>query len=101
MLINGCWENRSESRLICRWFIACNVQSNGDMIGSVAGYSGHGCFEVERFRLWAADNQVTQLWIDNADRISGAEINFDSLPDTELQIAGSGMTKPSGKKVII
>ena len=87
MLINGCWENRSDSRLICRWFIACSVQPDGGMIGSVAGYSGHGVFEVERFRLWASGDQVQQLWIDNTDRISGVEIDLDSLPEGELQIA--------------
>jgi hypothetical protein len=44
---NGCWEDRSD-RIICRWMVTW--VSVGDLIaGCVAGYSGGGCFQLEKF----------------------------------------------------
>lgn len=44
---NGCWEDRSD-RIICRWMVAwTNVC--GVVAGCVGGYSGGGCFQLEKF----------------------------------------------------
>ena len=44
---NGCWEDRTD-RIICRWMVAwVNI---GDLVcGCIAGYSGGGCFQLEKF----------------------------------------------------
>lgn len=42
---------------------------------------------VECFDCGHSVIRVQQLWIDNTDRISGGEIDLDSLPEGELQIA--------------
>lgn len=44
---NGCWEDR-EDRTICRWFVAWTRIDNV-LSGCVAGYSGGGCFQLEKF----------------------------------------------------
>jgi hypothetical protein len=86
MFINAAWEIRSSSRYICRWFIAWMPSSDGGLIGAIAGYSGGGTFEVERFRAWSNNGDLNKLWIDFTDRISNEEIDFDFLPVEELLI---------------
>ncbi len=44
---NGCWEDR-DNRLICRWFVAWD-EIDGILVGCVGGYSGGGCFQLEKF----------------------------------------------------
>lgn len=46
---SGCWEKR-EGRSICRWMIAWVRVSDG-FLGCIAGYSGGGAFQVEKFVL--------------------------------------------------
>lgn len=46
---NGCWEQRP-GRVICRWMIAW-LDSDQHTAGCVAGYSGGGCFQLEKFYL--------------------------------------------------
>lgn len=46
---NGCWEAR-EGRVICRWMVTW-IESNKSKIGCIAGYSGGGSFQLERFYI--------------------------------------------------
>jgi len=46
---NGCWESRTD-RIICRWMFAW-LQIDNLTIGCVAGYSGGGAFQLEKFQL--------------------------------------------------
>jgi hypothetical protein len=46
---NGCWENRSE-RAICRWMLVWLLLENR-VLGCIAGYSGGGSFQLEKFQL--------------------------------------------------
>jgi len=46
---NGCWESRTD-RIICRWMLAW-LQIDNLTIGCVAGYSGGGAFQLEKFQL--------------------------------------------------
>ena len=50
---SGDWEAR-DSRNICRWMIAwTSAQSN--CMGAIAGYSGGGAFQLEKFFLSSND----------------------------------------------
>lgn len=44
---NGCWENRTD-RKICRWMVAW-TQLSDVTTGCIGGYSGGGCFQLEKF----------------------------------------------------
>ena len=46
---NGCWEIRSD-RIICRWMIVW-LLIDDRVLGCVAGYSGGGAFQLEKFQL--------------------------------------------------
>jgi hypothetical protein len=93
MFINGAWEARSETIFICRWLVAWENTTEGGMIGAIAGYSGGGSFEVERFRLWSLDQQVSKIWVDFTDRLSKEEIDFNTLPPDELLICEEAIDK--------
>lgn len=47
LLWSGCWETRPE-RIICRWILAW-VPRKQDVAGCIAGYSGGGAFQCEKF----------------------------------------------------
>ena len=49
ILWNGGWERRSD-HVICRWMVAW-FNRNKNLYGAVAGYSGGGCFQLERFSI--------------------------------------------------
>lgn len=86
MYLNAGWETGANEHFICRWFVGWDQTPEGGMIGAIAGYSGAGTFEVERFRAWTSHDQLTSLWIDFTDRISNEEIDFNNLPAEELTI---------------
>lgn len=86
MNINAAWSAAENQRYICKWFISWKSLPEGGMIGAIAGYSGAGAFEVERFRVWSSNDLLTSLWIDFTDHISNEEIDFNSLPANELLI---------------
>jgi hypothetical protein len=46
---NGCWEIRLD-RIICRWMIVWLLIEDR-VLGCVAGYSGGGAFQLEKFQL--------------------------------------------------
>jgi hypothetical protein len=46
---NGCWEVKV-GRCICRWMIAWTGDNN-NIDGCIAGYSGGGAFQLEKFQL--------------------------------------------------
>lgn len=70
---NGCWEIRP-GRTICRAMIVWSHMGR-DLYGCVAGYSGGGAFQLEKF--WLEDGEV---------RIE-ARSALSAWPDTGLQIA--------------
>ena len=43
-----------------------------------------GAFQVERFAAFGTEAKCTALWIDFTDRISGKEIDFESLKKADL-----------------
>ena len=78
MNTSGCWEQRPSGQVICRWMVAWHECEN-TILGGIAGYSGGGAFEVERFYGIVAKDGFESLWIDYTDKISGKEINFEKL----------------------
>ena len=44
---NGCWEDRGD-RIICRWMVSW-VRIGDFIAGCIGGYSGGGCFQLEKF----------------------------------------------------
>lgn len=46
---SGNWEDRGE-RIVCRWMIAWASIKSG-ILGAIAGYSGGGAFQLEKFFL--------------------------------------------------
>jgi hypothetical protein len=78
------WEIRSPAKSICRWFVSWAQLGNDRLSGAVAGYSGGGAFQVERFYATIEEGDVKSLWIDTEDKISGEEVAFDDLPEGVL-----------------
>ena len=89
MLINAGWEKKSKTKAICRWFIAWEKISASEYAGAVAGFSGGGSFIVERFYAQEKGGNLTHLWIDFTDVITGKEIDFDKCGKKAL-IAAEG-----------
>jgi len=63
MHINGGWEIKEE-RIICRWMIVWEDISDSFMIGCVAGYSGGGAFQLEKFNLIHENKRLIKLQIE-------------------------------------
>lgn len=82
--INAGWEVKM-GKVICRWFVCWAPYGKvGEFVGAIAGYSGGGAFEVERFYGRLKEDKLSQLWIDYTDRLTGEEIDFDSLGKIEI-----------------
>ena len=84
---NGCWENRSD-RIICRWMLVW-LQSDILALGCVAGYSGGGAFQLEKFqltdiKLLLESDEDFSLKLENAD-INLAEDCQDLVMDFHNQ----------------
>jgi hypothetical protein len=76
--LNGGWEKR-EGRTICRWFCAWKEVGEKQIAGVIAGFSGGGAFQLERFFATADGDKLSSLWIDMTDRISGEDVEFSDL----------------------
>jgi hypothetical protein len=81
--LNGAWEKR-DKKFICRYLIAWSDISNSEKVGFVTGYCGGGTFLCEKFYAFFENDQVKQLWIDYTDRISGYEIDFQTVEEQFL-----------------
>ena len=69
---SGDWEAR-DSRNICRWMIAwTSAQSN--CMGAIAGYSGGGAFQLEKFFLSSNDECYIEA-TDDLSFLNNEEIN--------------------------
>ena len=72
---SGCWEDRTD-RIICRWMVAYSVV-DGVLSGCIGGYSGGGCFQLEKFVkngeifYIEADSNLSEIF--NDDIINTAE----------------------------
>jgi hypothetical protein len=73
--IDGFWERRSDGQFRCRW-LACGKFHNEKFAGTVCGYSGHGCFEIENFVAVIVDQKLVNLYIDFRDLVQKTEIDF-------------------------
>lgn len=67
---SGCWEQRSE-RIICRWMLAWD-QVKDSLAGCIAGYSGGGAFQCEKF-LGKPGNLVLDC-DDDLSSVGGVEL---------------------------
>ena len=88
-MISAAWEIQSNSRAISRWFSILSPLTEDKYAGYIAGYSGGGCFEVEKIYCHLEGKNVLAFWCDMTDRISGKEIDFDEL-SSEAQAAFDG-----------
>ena len=69
---SGDWEAR-DSRNICRWMIAwTSAQSN--CMGAIAGYSGGGAFQLEKFFLSSNDECFIEA-MDDLSFLKNEQIN--------------------------
>ncbi len=93
MKINGAWEEKANSKNICRWFVAWSNVGKSEIAGAVAGYAGGGSFVVERFygTLSEFGGNLTSLWIDYTDSITGDEINFNDCGEEAIRITEAGL----------
>ena len=55
--------------------------ADDQIVGAVAGYSGGSSFEVERFYGRLDGGNLRSLWMDFTDRVTGEEVDFDTLDD--------------------
>ena len=69
--INAGWETRKGNKSICRWFVCWRVVADDQIVGAVAGYSGGSSFEVERFYGRLDGGNLSSLWMDFTDRVTG------------------------------
>jgi hypothetical protein len=87
MLINGAWEIKKD-RIICRWMIVWEDIDESFMIGCLAGYSGGGAFQLEKFNLKYKNERLIKLQIDNHNILSDEYENFSrSLDAKEVDIS--------------
>ena len=78
--LNAGWEKR-EGRSICRWFCAWKEVGDKKLAGVIAGFAGGGAFLLERFFATVDGNDLSSLWIDLTDRISGDDVEFSDLDE--------------------
>jgi hypothetical protein len=76
--LNAGWEKR-EGRSICRWFCAWKELGDSQIAGVIAGFSGGGAFQLERFFAKVDGKGLSSLWIDLTDKISGEDVEFSDL----------------------
>ncbi len=92
MNVNAAWETSADS-FRCRWFVAWEKFGDNEIAGAVAGYSGGGSYVVERFYGKLEDEELTALWIDMTDTISGDEIEFEDCGEEADRISDSALQK--------
>ena len=78
--LNAGWEDR-EGRSICRWFCAWKKVGDKQLAGVIAGFAGGGAFLLERFFATVDGEDLSSLWIDLTDRISGIDVEFSVLDE--------------------
>ena len=80
-VLNAGWE-KNKVKFICRWFCAYKELGNKQLAGVIAGYSGGGTFQMERFYATVNGKKLASLWIDMTDKISGNEVEFSDLDES-------------------
>ena len=91
--VNAAWEERSRGKAICRWFVCWKTLDDDFVVGAVAGYSGGGSFEVERFYGQLSAGELISLWVDATDRVSSDEIEFEDLAKEVLADCENALDK--------
>ena len=66
----------------CRYLIVWAELNSNEIAGVVCGYSGGGQFEKEDFYAQHSDNELTSLFIDLWDKVTGEEYDSFAPPTT-------------------
>ena len=86
MHLSACWEKKTKSRFVCRWFVAWDTPSPDILVGAIAGYSGHGAFQVERFLAIKKSGRLAHFYYDFRDAVTQQEIDFDEKAGKHIPI---------------
>lgn len=70
--VSGCWEDRN-GVFICRWII-CWAQIDGCYVGAIAGYSGGGSYQLEKF--YVSKSEVSLSLADSYSNLDEQFISF-------------------------
>lgn len=91
--VGGLWTKADTTRAICQGIIVYKTITRGSLASSphhktyagvVGGYCGGDLFSLEQFVAEATKTKVRSLWLESQDLISGAEVDFNSLPPSVL-----------------
>lgn len=91
MNVSGCWEARTKDRLVCRWFVAWETPSPDLVAGAIAGFSGHGAFQVERILAVRKGKTIAHFYYDFSDAVTGEEIDFQERAQKYIAICERGL----------
>ncbi|MDA9872406.1 DUF4116 domain-containing protein [Candidatus Thioglobus sp.] len=85
--MTGMWvgkpdQNPEDAYYNCRYLIVWAELSSNEMAGVVCGYSGGGQFEMEDFYAQHSDNELTSLFIDLWDKVTGEVYDSFTPPTT-------------------
>mgnify|MGYP000052929777 FL=1 len=85
--MTGMWvgkpdQNPEDAYYNCRYLIVWAELSSNEMAGVVCGYSGGGQFEMEDFYAQHSDNELTSLFIDLWDKVTGEVYDSFAPPTT-------------------
>jgi hypothetical protein len=98
--ISGVWSKTPENiaRPICLGILICkplkqdygkssaNEKSLSELAGIAGGYYGDGLFQLEQFYAKLKGDKIKCLWLESTDLISGDDVDFNSLPNSTLDI---------------
>lgn len=93
--IGGLWTKADPARAICHGIILYKPITSGSLASSTnkhhttyagvaGGYCGGDLFALEQFVAEVTKIKVRSLWLESQDLISGAEVDFNSLPPSVL-----------------
>lgn len=96
---SGCWELRL-NRYICRW-MAVWVQRQKKFIGCIAGYSGGGAFQLEKFSICDEDIKTSDL-SGFSESLTGEEISIsEDCQDAVLAMHDEGLWSDNDTLVLV
>lgn len=67
--MNGCWEQKEGTKIVCRWIVSASVNESGRIVGAIGGYSGGSTFILEKFYGTLLKGKLVQLWLDGDELI--------------------------------
>jgi hypothetical protein len=89
--MNGCWEQKEGTKIVCRWIISASVTESGRIVGAIGGYSGGATFILEKFYGTLFKGKLVELWLDGDELIKTKTGNLGcQLPNAvEISLAES------------